>query len=47
MEEPPLLVPDIGRLRDDVHFKPRYTLDEAIDDTIAWWRSDLERRGEL
>ena len=40
-EEPPLLVPDIRRLRDEVRFKPRYALNEAIDDTIAWWRSEL------
>jgi UDP-glucuronate decarboxylase len=43
-EEPPLLVPDVRRLRDEVTFKPRYTLNEAIDDTIAWWRGELKRR---
>ena len=46
-DEPPLLVPDIERLRDEVHFNPRYSLDEAIDDTIAWWRGELDRRDEL
>jgi nucleoside-diphosphate-sugar epimerase len=40
-EEPPLLVPDIQRLRDEVGFEPRYSLNQAIDDTIAWWRSEL------
>lgn len=40
-EEPPLLVPDIQRLRDEVGFEQRYALNEAIDDTIAWWRSEL------
>jgi nucleoside-diphosphate-sugar epimerase len=37
-EEPPLLVPDTHRLRDEVGFTPRYALDEAIDDTVEWWR---------
>jgi UDP-glucuronate decarboxylase len=42
-EEPPLLLPDVHRLHDEVRFTPRYALNEAIDDTIAWWRSELER----
>jgi nucleoside-diphosphate-sugar epimerase len=43
-EEPPLLVPDVRRLRDEVAFRPRYALNEAIDDTIAWWRGELKRQ---
>ena len=39
--EPPLLVPDIHRLRDEVHWRPRFTLDQGVADTIAWWRSRL------
>jgi nucleoside-diphosphate-sugar epimerase len=37
--EPALLVPDIHRLRDEVQWRPRFTLNEAVSDTIAWWRS--------
>jgi len=37
-QEPALLVPDIRRLRDEVRWRPRFTLDEALSDTIAWWR---------
>jgi nucleoside-diphosphate-sugar epimerase len=36
--EPLLLVPDVHRLRDEVLWRPRFTLDRAISDTIAWWR---------
>ncbi|MDP9010160.1 MAG: NAD(P)-dependent oxidoreductase [Pseudomonadota bacterium] len=39
--EPPLLVPDIHRLRDEVKWQPRFTLSEGITDTIAWWRAQL------
>jgi len=39
--EPPLLVPDIRRLRDEVHWQPRFTLSKGVADTIAWWRSRL------
>lgn len=40
-EEPPLLVPDIHRLRDEVPWQPRFTLSAGLTDTIAWWRSHL------
>jgi len=37
-DEPPLLVPDVHRLRDEVQFRPRLSLDQGISDAIAWWR---------
>jgi nucleoside-diphosphate-sugar epimerase len=37
--EPPLLLPDIRRLRDEVGWRPRYTLSEGLLDTIEWWRN--------
>jgi nucleoside-diphosphate-sugar epimerase len=40
-EEPPLLVPDIHRLRDEVPWQPRFTLAAGLTDTIAWWREHL------
>jgi nucleoside-diphosphate-sugar epimerase len=40
-EEPPLLVPDIRRLRDEVPWQPRFTLAAGLSDTIAWWRCRL------
>jgi nucleoside-diphosphate-sugar epimerase len=36
--EPALLVPDVSRLRGEVCWQPRFTLDTAVADTIAWWR---------
>jgi nucleoside-diphosphate-sugar epimerase len=39
--EPPLLVPEIRRLRDEVLWQPRFTLNEGLSDTIAWWRDRL------
>jgi nucleoside-diphosphate-sugar epimerase len=36
--EPPLLVPETARLREEVGFRPRWTLDAGLDDTILWWR---------
>jgi nucleoside-diphosphate-sugar epimerase len=39
--EPALLVPEIHRLRDQVRWRPRYTLNEGLADTIAWWRNRL------
>jgi len=45
-QEPPLLVPDIHRLHDEVRFVPRYSLNAGIDDTIAWWRRQLAPQGQ-
>lgn len=40
--EPPLLVADVTRLRDEVGFRPRHTLDEGIVESIRWWASSPE-----
>jgi nucleoside-diphosphate-sugar epimerase len=40
-EEPPLLLPDVHRLRDELQWHPRFSLSEGIRDTIAWWRAEL------
>ena len=39
--EPPLLVPDVGRLRDEVRWRPQLSLSAGLADTIAWWRGRL------
>jgi nucleoside-diphosphate-sugar epimerase len=39
--EPLLLVPEIHRLRDGARWRPRFTLDGALSDTIEWWRRRL------
>lgn len=39
--EPPLLVPEIRRLRDEAGWRPRFTLDQGLSETIAWWREQL------
>lgn len=39
--EPPLLIPDTKRLAHEAKFAPRFSLDQAIDDTIRWWRGRI------
>jgi nucleoside-diphosphate-sugar epimerase len=39
--EPPLLVPDIHRLREEAGWRPRFELNQGLSDTIAWWRARL------
>jgi nucleoside-diphosphate-sugar epimerase len=39
--EPAVLVPDIGRLREEVQWSPRRPLDEGLKDTVRWWRARL------
>jgi nucleoside-diphosphate-sugar epimerase len=43
--EPSLLVPETHRLRDEVRWRPRFTLDEGLSDTIGWWRGRLQGTG--
>lgn len=44
--EPPVLVADVKRLRDEVGWSPQIGLDDGLDATVAWWRERLahERR---
>lgn len=41
--EPPILLPDVRRLRDELGWQPRFTLSDGLADTIAWWRDQLDR----
>ncbi len=36
--DPPFIVADIGRLRDEVGFRPTLTLDDGLADTVRRWR---------
>lgn len=36
--EPPLVVADVGRLREEVGLEPRFALDPGLAQTIEWWR---------
>jgi nucleoside-diphosphate-sugar epimerase len=36
--EPPEIVADAARLRDEVGFAPRHSLAEGLEGTVAWWR---------
>ena len=36
--EPPVLLPNVRRLRDEVGWSPRLDLSEGLDATIDWWR---------
>jgi nucleoside-diphosphate-sugar epimerase len=42
--EPPLLVADVARLRDEVGFRPRWELVDGLAATVRWWAG--QRDGE-
>jgi nucleoside-diphosphate-sugar epimerase len=44
-DEPPLLVPDVHRLRDELQWRPELSLNEGIRDAIDWWRGHLGQSG--
>ncbi|TKB87989.1 MAG: NAD(P)-dependent oxidoreductase [Nitrospira sp.] len=37
----PLVMADVGRLTDTLGWKPKYSLEEGLRDTIEWWRTEL------
>jgi nucleoside-diphosphate-sugar epimerase len=37
--EPDTLVADVGRLRDEIGWRPTLELASGIEDTIGWWRT--------
>jgi nucleoside-diphosphate-sugar epimerase len=39
--DPPLLVADVRRLKDEVSWRASYDLDEGIEQTILWWKAHL------
>jgi nucleoside-diphosphate-sugar epimerase len=40
-DDVPVLIPDIGRLRDEVGFRPALTLAEGLQKTLMWWDGRL------
>lgn len=36
--DPPVLVPQVKRLFEELQWSPRYTLDHGLNQTIAWWQ---------
>jgi nucleoside-diphosphate-sugar epimerase len=41
-DDPPQIVGDAGRLREEVGWRPGFSLEEGLTQTVAWWR-DRER----
>jgi nucleoside-diphosphate-sugar epimerase len=38
-DDPQKITADVSRLRDTIGWSPEYDLDSAIDESIAWWRT--------
>lgn len=36
--DPPVLIPDVRRLRDEVRWAPRWSLEAGLASSICWWR---------
>ena len=42
LEDPPLLLADISRLKDELGWQPSFDIDRGLDETIAWWKEELK-----
>ena len=40
--EEPLVVGNNSRLKNEVNFQPKYSLEEGLKHTIAWWKENLD-----
>jgi nucleoside-diphosphate-sugar epimerase len=40
--EPPLILADTRRLRQEVGWSPQSTLDNGLDETIRWWEERIK-----
>ena len=40
--DPPILVADTGRLKDEVGWEPAMNLETGLDAAVAWWRDRLQ-----
>jgi nucleoside-diphosphate-sugar epimerase len=39
LNDPPILIPNVSRLRGEVGWTPRWTLNDGLAHTIDWWRT--------
>jgi len=44
-DDPPLLVADVSRLREELGWSPSLTLDEGLALTVDWWREQRDQPG--
>lgn len=42
-DDPPQLVADTKRLKEEVLWSPKYTLAEGLSETISWWKQEMRR----
>ncbi|MCT7987729.1 NAD-dependent epimerase/dehydratase family protein [Laspinema olomoucense] len=40
--EPPLLVGDIDRLRNELDWQPQFSLNQGLNEAITWWKNQTE-----
>lgn len=40
----PVVLADITRLRNELGWKPKYDLDQGLEDTIEWWKNELQNK---
>ncbi|CUH95090.1 hypothetical protein P22_1159 [Propionispora sp. 2/2-37] len=44
-QEAPVVLADVRRLRQEVNWQPRYTLEAGLAETISWWKQQLISKG--
>ncbi len=42
LQDPPLLLADVRRLKNELNWQPTFNIDRGLDETIAWWKTELK-----
>jgi nucleoside-diphosphate-sugar epimerase len=45
LNDPPVLIPDVRRLREELGWAPRFSLNDGVANTIDWWRTRVAGAG--
>lgn len=40
-QDPPLLLADVRRLKNELGWQPAFDMDRGLDETISWWRTQI------
>ena len=43
-DDPPILIADVKKLKEEVGWRPKFGIDKGLDQTIKWWKENLKGR---
>jgi nucleoside-diphosphate-sugar epimerase len=47
LTDPPLLLADVTKLKNELHWHPKYDLDAGLQSSINWWHENLQKEEKI